>query len=125
MLGHSDLVGFVATTDLERAADFYGTTLGLERRDTTPIAVVFDANGTSLRVTLVDDLSPKPFTVLGWSVSDIEQYVQALTRSGVVFERFPGMDHDALGIWTSPSGDQVAWFKDPDGNVLSLTQPAE
>jgi catechol 2,3-dioxygenase-like lactoylglutathione lyase family enzyme len=122
MLGHSDLVGFVATTDLERAGDFYGTTLGLEPLDHSPIALVFDANGTALRVTLVDDIPPAPFTVLGWSVADITSNVRTLTQRGVLFERFPGMDQDDLGIWTSPGGDHVAWFRDPDGNVLSLTQ---
>jgi catechol 2,3-dioxygenase-like lactoylglutathione lyase family enzyme len=124
MLGASDLVAFVATTDLARATSFYGDALGLGLKETTPIAVVFDAHGTLLRVTLVDQHSPAPFTVLGWSVDTIEDTVRALGGRGVAFERFAGMDQDDLGIWTTPGGDRVAWFKDPDGNVLSLTQPA-
>jgi catechol 2,3-dioxygenase-like lactoylglutathione lyase family enzyme len=121
MLGSSDLVGFVPTTDLDRARAFYRDTLGLELREETPFAVVFDANGTVLRVTLVEQLTPAPFTVLGWSVADIANLVRRLSGRGVAFERFAGMDQDDLGIWTSPSGAPVAWFKDPDGNTLSLT----
>ena len=124
MLAASDLVGFIATTDPERAGAFYGDTLGLACLEQTPFAWVFDANGTTLRITRVDELTPAPFTVLGWRVDDIEQMVGSLHANGVRFERFPGMDQDDLGIWTTPGGDRVAWFKDPDGNVLSLTQLA-
>jgi hypothetical protein len=85
---------------------------------------VFDANGTLLRVTLVDQVAPAQYTILGWSVVELEERIRILTDRGVVFERFPGMAQDSLGIWTSPTGDRVAWFKDPDGNVLSLSQAA-
>jgi catechol 2,3-dioxygenase-like lactoylglutathione lyase family enzyme len=121
MLSTHDLVAFVPTTDLDRAADFYGARLGLERLGDTPIARIFDANGTRLRLTLVDELTPAAYTILGWSVPDVEGTVRQLEERGVQFARFPGMDQDASGIWTSPGGDRVAWFKDPDGNVLSLT----
>lgn len=124
MLGASALVAFVATTDLARAAGFYEKALGLRRLDASPMAVVFDAGGTALRVTLVDELAPAPYTVLGWSVDDIATTVGGLTEAGVGFERFPGMVQDELGIWGAPGGDRVAWFRDPDGNVLSLTEPA-
>jgi catechol 2,3-dioxygenase-like lactoylglutathione lyase family enzyme len=124
MLGSGDLVGFIASTDLVRSSAFYGDVLGLERLDENPFASVFDANGTLLRVTLVDQVAPAQYTILGWSVVELEERIRILTDRGVVFERFPGMAQDSLGIWTSPSGDRVAWFKDPDGNVLSLSQAA-
>jgi catechol 2,3-dioxygenase-like lactoylglutathione lyase family enzyme len=115
-------VGFVPVTDLSRARVFYGDVLGLARLGESPIAVFFNANGTLLRATLVESLTPAPFTILGWSVRAIEDVVRHLGSQGVVFERFPGMEQDDLAIWTTPSDDRVAWFKDPDGNVLSLTQ---
>lgn len=124
MLGSSDLVAFVATTDLARASAFYGGVLGLAAVAETPVAHVFDANGTLLRVTLVDEPPSAPYTVLGWAVPDIEVTIASLRDRGARFERFPGMDQDELGVWTTPGGDRVAWFRDPDGNVLSLTQPA-
>jgi len=122
MLGSSQLVGFVATTDLDRAGGFYGGVLGLAPIYESPIVRVFNANGTKLRVTLVGELVPAPFTVLGWTVNDIEGSVRSLRAKAVAFERFPGMEQDELGVWTTPGGDRVAWFRDPDGNVLSLTQ---
>jgi len=122
MLGSSDLVGFVATTDLARARSFYGDVLGLEHVDESPVAHVFNANGTALRVTLVDHATTAPYTVLGWSVVDIEEAIRSLEEKGVSFERFPEMNQDDLGVWTTPGGDRVAWFKDPDGNVISVTQ---
>ena len=122
MLGSSDLVAFVATTDLERARAFYGEVVGLPVIEESPFACVFDANGTQLRVTPVEEVRTAPYTVLGWVVDDIVATVKALGVAGVTFERFPGMDQDDIGVWASPSGAQVAWFTDPDGNVLSLTQ---
>lgn len=122
MLGSGDLVGFVPTADLDRASGFFGEVLGLEQVGVSPIACVFDANGTALRVTLVGEFSPAPFTVLGWSVTGLDDLVRSLRDRGVVFERFGGMDQDELGIWTAAGGDRVAWFKDPDGNTLSLTE---
>jgi catechol 2,3-dioxygenase-like lactoylglutathione lyase family enzyme len=122
MLGSCDLVGFVPVKDLSRAKAFYGGVLGLEQLDESPIAVLFNANGTPLRATLVEILTPAPFTILGWSVPAIEDAVRHLGSRGVSFERFSGMEQDDLGIWTTPGADRVAWFKDPDGNVLSLTQ---
>jgi catechol 2,3-dioxygenase-like lactoylglutathione lyase family enzyme len=122
MLGSADLVAFLATTDLARAKTFYGEVLGLETIEETPIAYVFDANGTTLRVSLVDQLTPAPYTVLGWSVGALEAKIETLRARGVAFEAFAGMSQDELGIWTSPGGGRVAWFKDPDGNLLSLSE---
>jgi catechol 2,3-dioxygenase-like lactoylglutathione lyase family enzyme len=122
MLGSSDLVGFVATTDIERARAFYGEVLGLALVEEGPFACVFDAHGTQLRVTPVAELITAPYTVLGWAVSDIVSTVRALDEAGVRFTRYPGMDQDDTGVWNAPSGARVAWFCDPDGNVLSVTQ---
>jgi catechol 2,3-dioxygenase-like lactoylglutathione lyase family enzyme len=122
MLSSADLVAFVATTDLDRARAFYGGVLGLEMVDESPFACVFASGGTMLRVTRVDEVSSAAYTVLGWSVGDIERDIRALTERGVRLHRYDGMVQDGLGIWTAPNGARIAWFGDPDGNVLSLTQ---
>jgi catechol 2,3-dioxygenase-like lactoylglutathione lyase family enzyme len=124
ILGGSELIAFAPTTDPAKARSFYAEVLGLRLvSDETPFALVFDANGTMLRVTIVPERHPAPFTVLGWSVRDIVLTVEQLTAAGVVFQRYAGMnDADPHAIWNAPSGARVAWFKDPDGNVLSLTQ---
>ena len=124
ILGGGKLVAFAPTTDPAKARAFYEDVLGLRLvSDEKPFALVFDANGTMLRVTTVHELSPHPFTVLGWHVEAIESSVEQLTAAGVVFLRFPGMnDKDPLGIWTAPGGARIAWFHDADKNVLSLTQ---
>ena len=122
MLPDSELVAFVATTDLARARAFYADVVGLTVTEDSPFACVFDANGTAVRVTPVRDHTPAPFTVLGWTVRDMAASVRDLVSRGVGFQRFDGMDQDELGVWTAPGGDRVAWFKDPDGNVLSLTE---
>jgi catechol 2,3-dioxygenase-like lactoylglutathione lyase family enzyme len=116
------LIAFVPTTDLARARAFYAETIGLRVAEESPFACVFDANGTMLRLTPVRKLQRVRYTVLGWGVDDITTTVAALAAAGVGFVRYRGMDVDAAGIWTSPGGDRVAWFEDPDGNLLSLTQ---
>lgn len=122
MLGSSELVAFAAAKDLDRARAFYEQTLGLTVTEHNDFACVLDAHGTMLRVTAVPDVSPAGYTVLGWRVTDITAAVRGLTAKGVVSKRYDGMDQDDDGIWTTPGGDKVAWFTDPDGNVLSLTQ---
>lgn len=122
MLGNEELIAFAATTDPSRARDFYGGTLGLEIVEITPYACVFRVRKTVLRVAVVDRVEPVPYTVLGWSVRDIAAIVRELVAHGVPTLRYDGMDQDDLGIWKAPSGSQVAWFRDPDGNTLSLTQ---
>ena len=124
MLAGAQFIGFVPTTDLARARSFYEGTLGLRCTEENPIACVFDASGTMLRVTAVPELTPAGYTVAGWLVDDIAAVVKALVDVGVEFRRFEGMEQDELGVWTTPDGGKVAWFNDPDGNVLSLTQPA-
>jgi catechol 2,3-dioxygenase-like lactoylglutathione lyase family enzyme len=125
MLGSMDIVTFVPTRSRETARPFYEKTLGLRFVSDDQFALVFDANGVMVRVvdvSAVPGFKPAPFTILGWSVIDIVKTVKALQNRGVKFERYPGMQQDQLGVWNSPSGAKVAWFKDPDGNVLSVTE---
>lgn len=124
MLSTSPLVAFAAITNPERAKFFYGQVLGLTLAHDDAFGLMFDANGTMVRLARVDTLTPAPYTVLGWRVSDIDAAIVALSARGVVFERYEGMEQDCRGVWTVPGGGQGAWFKDPDGNVLSLSQPA-
>jgi len=86
---------------------------------------VFDANGTMLRVQKVREVVPAGYTILGWDVDDVGATVGKLSKEGVGFERYDGLPQDEKGIWTTPDGSRVAWFKDPDGNTLSLTQFAK
>ena len=122
MLGSSEIVAFAASADLDRARSFYEGTLGLRLVEQNPFACVFDANGTMLRVTAVAEVARPGYTVLGWRVADLGQVMAALADAGVEFTRYDGMDQDASGVWTTPGGDKIAWFTDPDGNNLSLTQ---
>jgi predicted enzyme related to lactoylglutathione lyase len=120
-----DIIAFVPTTDPARSRKFFETVLGLTLVSEDAFALVFDAHGTHVRVanvSSVEGFRPAPFTILGWVVEDIHAIVAELTRRGVRFERFPGMDQDEQGIWTSPSQARIAWFKDPEGNILSVTQ---
>lgn len=112
---------FIAARDPARSRAFYEETLGLELVAEDEFALTFDAGGTPLRLTRVPEYRPPPYTVLGWEVDDLEGEIDALRRAGVGFERFPGLEQDERGIWTAPDGTRVAWFRDPDGNVLSLT----
>jgi catechol 2,3-dioxygenase-like lactoylglutathione lyase family enzyme len=122
-LNEQHLIAFVATRDPARARQFYRDTLGLRLvSEQMPFALVFDAHGTMLRVTIVKEFRAAGYTVLGWQVPDILVAAEALQKAGVQFERYPGMEQDELGIWTSPGGGKVAWFKDPDGNTLSVSE---
>jgi catechol 2,3-dioxygenase-like lactoylglutathione lyase family enzyme len=122
MLESSHLVAFAAATDLQRARAFYEQVLGLSVTSQNDFACVLDANGTMLRITAVPEVRQAGYTVLGWRVTDISAVVRDLTARGVVFLRYDGMDQDGDGVWTAPGGDKVAWFPDPDGNTLSLTE---
>jgi catechol 2,3-dioxygenase-like lactoylglutathione lyase family enzyme len=125
-LGKQPIMAFVATCDPDRAKKFYRDTLGLRLvLEELPFALVFDVNGTMLRVSIVPKLIPAGFTVLGWQVPNISVAAKALKKAGVEFERYPGMEQDELGVWSSPSGASVAWFKDPDGNTLSISEHPE
>lgn len=119
------MIGFVGTADLDRARGFYGGILGLRVVEQTPYACVFDVDGTMLRATLVPAVEPVGYTVLGWQVDDIATRVRELGTAGVEFARYDGIPQDDEGIWITPGGDKIAWFTDPDRNVLSLTEFAE
>jgi catechol 2,3-dioxygenase-like lactoylglutathione lyase family enzyme len=121
MLADATFIGFIPARDLAVARSFYEGTLGLRVTDDTPFALVVDAGGTMLRVTSVPELAARPFTIAGWRVPDIDAAVRDLGGRGVEFTRYEGMAQDDLGIWTTPGGDRIAWFTDPDGNTLSLT----
>jgi catechol 2,3-dioxygenase-like lactoylglutathione lyase family enzyme len=122
-LSDHDMIGFVATSDPARARKFYGDTLGLPLvEEQMPFALVYDAHGNMLRVTIVEKVKPAGYTVLGWKVPNIVSAAKALSVVGVRFERYQGMQQDDLGIWSSPGGGKVAWFKDSDGNTLSISQ---
>jgi Glyoxalase/Bleomycin resistance protein/Dioxygenase superfamily. len=125
MLGTMDIIAFVPTRNREKARPFYEKTIGLRFVSDDQFALVFDAHGRMVRVVDVSSVpgfEPAPFTILGWTVSDIVKVVRDLQLKGVKFERYSGMQQDKLGVWNSPSGAKVVWFKDPDGNVLSLTE---
>jgi catechol 2,3-dioxygenase-like lactoylglutathione lyase family enzyme len=122
MLKAQPIIAFVATTNPVRAKEFYAKTLGLQLVSEDAFALVFDAGGTMLRVTPVQKLQPAGYTVLGWIVTDIAKEIRDLAKRGVKFRRYEGMEQDELGVWTSPANAKIAWFEDPDGNTLSLTE---
>jgi catechol 2,3-dioxygenase-like lactoylglutathione lyase family enzyme len=122
MLAHCDIIAFIATAQPEQARVFYGEVLGLGLMEDTPFALVFNANGTMLRIQKVETLTKAGYTALGWHVGDIHEAVEMLLKRGILFDRYPGLPQDEQGIWTTPEGNKIAWFTDPDGNTLSLTE---
>ena len=122
MLSEKKLKAFVPTTNPKLAKAFYEGILGLTLLSEDSYALEFDANGTLLRVTIVPELTPQSFTILGWNVSDIHKVIQLLNKKGVEFNKYEFLEQDDAGVWTSPGGSKVAWFMDPDGNTLSLTE---
>ena len=123
MLSTSKAVAFVSVTDLDRARAFYEGLLGLKVLSQGPFALNCEAGGVAVMITKVPAVTPQTFTVLGFEVEDIGAMVDGLAARGVVFEHYPyfAPDQDARGVWTAPSGTLVAWFKDPDGNLLSVS----
>jgi catechol 2,3-dioxygenase-like lactoylglutathione lyase family enzyme len=125
-LSQYNIIGFVTIVDVARAKEFYGNTLGLRLiNEEPPFALVFDANGIMLRLGMAKERPPAHGTVLGWNVPDIAATVADLGKAGVTFEHYSFLEQNELGIWTSPTGAKVAWFKDPDGNTLSLSEHPE
>jgi catechol 2,3-dioxygenase-like lactoylglutathione lyase family enzyme len=122
MLGSTNIVAFVPIKDSAKARAFYEGVLGLRFVKDDGFALVLEANGIMVRAAKMKEFTPAQFTILGWQVSDIEQVVRGLAARGVHFEIFGFFKQDELGIWTAPTGDKVAWFKDPDGNILSVSQ---
>ena len=123
MIGECPVIAMIATTQAERAKQFYSEVLGLRLIEDSWFAIVYMAGGTRLHIQKVKEFSPQPFTAMGWTVGDIAAAAAELSKKGVKFERYKGMEQDAAGIWTTPDGGgKVCWFKDPDGNTLSLTE---
>lgn len=122
MLANNNIIAFVPTKDSKRARTFYEGVLGLRFVSDDPFALVLEANGIMVRIAKSGDFQPAPFTILGWEVTGIEKIVTDLKEKGVEFSRYDFVEQDDLGIWTAPGGTKVAWFKDPDGNLLSLSQ---
>ncbi|MFN8053291.1 MAG: VOC family protein [Acidimicrobiales bacterium] len=121
MLDGTAPMAFVATVDLDRSLPFYRDTLGLAVVAADPYGAMLELGGAPVRINVVADHTPAPNTVFGFATDDVAAEVAALTARGVEMARYPGMDQDELGVWTAPDGAQVAWFADPDGNVVSLT----
>jgi catechol 2,3-dioxygenase-like lactoylglutathione lyase family enzyme len=125
-LSKCNIIGFVTIVDIARAREFYRDTLGLRLvSEEPPFALVFEANGIMLRLVMGSERPAAKGTVLGWQVPDIASTVGELKDAGVTFERYDFMEQDALGVWTTPTGAKVAWFKDPDGNLLSISEHPE
>lgn len=122
MLGKAAITAFVATADPARSKRFYQDTLGLRLVSDDQFAIAFDCAGIELRIQKLEHFQPHTFTALGWQVPDIRAAVQGLAKRGVSCERYAHLAQDDLGVWLAPSGTKVAWFKDPDGNLLSLTE---
>jgi catechol 2,3-dioxygenase-like lactoylglutathione lyase family enzyme len=122
MLARAELVAFLATANPPRAREFYGELLGLALVDSSQFALEFAAANARLRVAIVAQVEPAPYTVAGWRVDDIYGGAQSLVAAGVEPLRYDGLEQDERGIWRAPTGAHVLWFADPDGNVLSLTQ---
>jgi len=120
MINHR-LKAFVSTTKPDISRAFYEKKLGLRLLSEDSFGIEFEANGAHLRLTFVEKLTPQPFTVLGWDTDDIVSAIRSLNKQGISFERYDFIDQDEDGIWKAPGGTRVAWFKDPDGNLLSLS----
>lgn len=122
MLSEPTITAFLPTVKPKQSKQFYMNTLGLKLVSEDDYALEFKGNGVLLRITIVDKFNPHPFTVLGFKIKEIVSQVKSLIKKGVVFERYSSLEQDDLGIWTSPSKAKIAWFKDTDGNLLSLTE---
>lgn len=123
MLADCPPTAFLTAPDAKPALAFYRDTLGLPLIHQDNFALVFEAHGLQLRISIFPDFHPQPFTVLGWQVEDAISVSGKLKQAGITFERFPGLTQDEHDLWKSPAGACIGWFKDPFGNLLSITQP--
>ena len=122
MLAAGKMAGFLLTKDYEKARAFYEGNLGFEFVSLDQFALVMQAGKSMIRISKVPTFTPLQSTVLGWQVDDMQEIVDWLTKRGVVFEKYPFVQDKERGIWTAPGGSKIAWFKDPDGNVLSVSE---
>jgi catechol 2,3-dioxygenase-like lactoylglutathione lyase family enzyme len=122
MISGNKLKAFVPTKNPENARIFYRDILGLKLISEDNFAMEFDSNGTKIRITNVQELKPQPFTILGWDVDNIVSAIKLLNEKNIYCEKYDSLKQDELGIWISPEGTKVAWFKDPDGNILSFSE---
>lgn len=122
MIINDRLKAFISTTKPDVSRAFYEKKLGLRLLSEDSFGIEFDVNGAHLRLTFVEKLTPQPFTVLGWDTKDIKSAIRSLRKQGITFERYDFIEQDEDGIWIAPGGTQVAWFRDPDGNLLSLSE---
>jgi catechol 2,3-dioxygenase-like lactoylglutathione lyase family enzyme len=122
MLVSGKLVGFVPTTDYDQARAFYEGKLGFEFVSLDQYALVLRVGGHKIRIAKIPNFTPLQGTILGWEVEDINAVVTWLMKRGVTPEKYPFVQDRELGVWSTPNGDKVAWFKDPDGNILSVSQ---
>ncbi|MGA8275147.1 MAG: VOC family protein [Thermoplasmata archaeon] len=125
MLETANLVAFLSTARPAESRRFYQEVLGLISLGEDAHTLLFDCNGTTLRIQKLKVVTPARETALGWQVSDLVREIHSLSPKGVTFVRYDGLEQDRYGIWTAPGGTMVAWFKDPDGNVLSLSEPSD
>ncbi|WP_213805344.1 VOC family protein [Granulicella sp. dw_53] len=122
MLSNAPLITFIPTKDATLARSFYQNTLGLHFISDDEFAIVMEAAGTMLRIVRVGDFTPAPFTILGWQVDDIEATAIEMAAKDIHLCRYPHLQQSPIGVWTAPGGAKVAWFNDPDGNTLSISQ---
>lgn len=122
MLTKSNIVGFIPSTNLDESKSFFEDKLGLDLITIDEFALEFNVGQIKLRITKVAEITPANYTLLGWEVDDIEATVKELDSKGIHFERYENMPQNDLSICTFPGGSKVAWFKDPEGNTLSITQ---
>jgi predicted enzyme related to lactoylglutathione lyase len=122
MFSNGKLKAFVPTVNPENAKSFYRDTLGFRLISEDSFALEFDSNGTKIRVTKVQEFKPHSFTILGWDVDDIVSTIKLLNKNQVFCIKYSFLKQDDLGIWIAPGGTKVAWFTDPDGNILSLSE---
>ena len=122
MLTSGKIIGFIPTTGYDKARAFYEGKLGFEFVSLDQFALVMNAGAHKIRIAKIPNFTPLQGTILGWEVEDIKAVVSWLSEHGVMTEKYPFVQDRELGIWTTPNGDKVAWLKDPDGNILSVSQ---
>ncbi|MBY0565390.1 MAG: VOC family protein [Hyphomonadaceae bacterium] len=122
MLASSTLTSLIGTAKPAAAKAFYGDVLGLRFVIDDGFAAIFETKNARIRVSTTPSVVPAPYAVLAFDVDDIDKTIDALAAKGVVFARFPFLVQDGKGVWAAPDGTKVAWFHDPDLNLLSLVQ---